>query len=109
MNERDYQNPFLNCLSTEIVCNTSNCGREKVIAAHRKMVEHLPHYHNEIQHATCTVDDNNGRATVVMTMRVTGFKYDTLSQSIANLVWTRTQDRWTCAAYSVIRGIEEFD
>ncbi|KAK4635222.1 hypothetical protein CLAFUW4_00603 [Fulvia fulva] len=109
MNERDYQNPFLNCLSADILCGTSNSGRTKVIAAHRKMVDHMPDYRNEIQHATCTVNDDSGCATVVMTMKVTGFKFDTLRQSIANFSWTRDGDRWACAAYGVLRGIEEFD
>lgn len=108
MNERDYDSPFLNCLSPDIV-SQGNYGRQAVIQGFRCLFEQLPDYHNEIQNSTCTVNGEMGRAKVVMTTRVSGFVCGTMRQSVSLFTWIRTGDRWSCTRYGIIRGIEEFE
>ncbi|KAF2160100.1 hypothetical protein M409DRAFT_60211 [Zasmidium cellare ATCC 36951] len=91
MNDRNYTSPFLSCLAPDIE-SPGSCGRSNVIQGFKKIAEALPNHRNKVQNVTCTVDEDTGTAKVVMTMRVSGFVYETIRQSSSLFTWVRETD-----------------
>lgn len=112
LDDQDYRNPFLGCLSPHLqIFSDGHCkfGKEEVLKGHAEMVKAFPNLHTEVQNATATVDEDVGRASVLVTSRVSGCAFDTVRQSVCLFAWTRSIDKWSCSKITVQQAIEEFD
>lgn len=92
-----------------------DCEREIVVGKLPLLVhlaqhkQSFPNYHLGIQNCSAIVDEDTGRATVIMNLMVAGTQDDTRYQDTTVLVWMKINENWTCTGLDFIRRIQEFD
>lgn len=84
-------------------------GPEGFVHGYRDVADVSPGLHVTITNSSAIVDERLDRATVLLHVSLTGYLEDTRRAGTILSCWRRCGDgRWTCYAYHMFYGIQEF-
>lgn len=108
LNNRNFENPWINYLSPDVVTIHETTpvahGRAQLVEGLRKYVALMPDYRAEILSSTAVINEKKGTATVYLHLLLSGMPDGIRRESVNVLTWKRRSGEWQITEHSGMRG-----